>query len=235
MTNNQARNKLLSLSEEKYRDFSAGLTPGAQSVIGVRMPLIKAMAKEIAAGDYRQFLSAPYIMYHEERILYGLIIGYLKTDIQEVLMYLNEWLKCVDNWAVCDTCIMNLKIIGKPQNQAVAREYIVNKLKNNKLKNTQEPFVIRAMIVALFCYFNTPQYAQEIKGIFSSVKNDNYYVKMALAWGVCELLIKNYDVGIDLIKSGVLETWTHNKAIAKAVDSFRITQERKAELIKSKK
>lgn len=185
------------------------------------MPLVKELAKEIANSDWREFLKNAYTDYHEERLVYGLILGFIKIDLDELFLCLDKWFPLVNNWAVCDTVIMNLKIFGKTKEKDKVINYLTDKLKSEK------PFIIRAVIVCLFCYFLSDEYIDKVIEIFCKTKDDNYYVKMAIAWGVSTLLIKNFDKGIELIKSKKLGPWTHNKSIQKSLESFRLTEGQK--------
>lgn len=224
MINEELRKKLFELQDVKFRGFVEGLTPGENNMIGVRMPLVKNMAKEIAGLNYAEFLENPFTFYHEERLLYGLVISYLKTDLSLVLNYLDGFLEYVNNWAVCDTVVMNLKIFNKEQNKEEALNYLISKL------NDENPFVIRFAIVGLFCYFKDDKYCVKTLEILKGVKQDHFYIKMALAWGICEFLIKHYDLAIEVLKNRELNIWVHNKAIQKALESFRIDVEKKKEL-----
>ena len=228
MTNEQIRKRFFEMQDEKYRDFSKNLTPGEENMIGVRMPNIKVLAKEIASGNYLGFLKEPLTFYHEERVLYGLVISHMKEDIKTVLSYFEKWLDCVDNWGVCDTVVMAMKMFKKEKNRKAVFDYIKIMLDSKK------PFIIRAAIVALFCYFNDDEYCGITAAIFEKIKNEHFYVKMGLAWGMCEILIKHYDTGLLVLKNKTLNIWVHNKAIQKALESFRIDDKKKEELRKLK-
>ena len=229
MTNEDLRKKLFELKEEEYKDFVNALTPGEDNMIGVRMPLIKKIAKEIANSNWREFLKNAYTDYHEERLVYGLILGFAKIELDELFFYLDKWLLLVNNWAVCDTVTMNLKIFSKTKEKEKVVDYLISKL---SIKG--KPFIKRAVIVCLFCYFLSDDYIDKVIEIFCETKDDDYYIKMALAWGVSTILIKNFDKGLGLIKSKKLEQWTHNKAIQKSLESFRLTVEQK-EILKNLK
>lgn len=224
MINEEIRKKLFELHDIKYRNFSANLTPGENNIIGVRMPLIKDLAKKIAGSFYENFLKNPYTFYQEERLLYGLVISYLKADIEIVLNYLEDFLPHLNNWAVCDSVVMNLKAFKKTQNKEKSFNFLLSKL------NDQNPFVTRFVIVGLFCYFNDDKYYAKTLEIFKSIKNDHFYIKMALAWGMCDFLIKRYDLSLEVLKNRELGVWVHNKAIQKALESFRISEIHKQEL-----
>ncbi|MFW6047253.1 MAG: DNA alkylation repair protein [Candidatus Woesearchaeota archaeon] len=218
MTNKDIRKRLFDLAEEKYRDFQKKLTPGEKTIIGVRLPFIRKLAKEISKSDYNEYLKSPFTEYHEECLLYGLVLGYIKTDINTLLKHVDKWLECINNWAVCDSGVMNMKALGKPQNSSIVWEYV-----SKKLYETEKPFIIRAMIVIMFSYFNNYLYVNKVADKYITIKNDHYYVKMALAWGISVIAVKYFDVAAELIKSKSLDKFTHNKAIQKCLESYRIS------------
>lgn len=229
MIKDDIRRKLFEMGDEKLKAFSSKLTPGEENIIGVSVPKVKQLAKEIVKGDYKTFLIDPYTNYHEERLLYGLVLGYIKTDITSLVNYLNIWLNYVDNWAVCDCSVANLKCFKKAENRKVVFDYLVTKL-NAK----DNPYIIRFVIVALFDYFIDEQYLDRVVKIYSEIKSDHYYINMALAWGISVICIKNYAIGIELISSNSLNLWVRNKAIQKSIESFRLTdiQKQKLKLLK---
>src|SRR5690554_1775751 len=116
MTNQEIRSKLFSFADEKYKIFFSKLIPNENLIIGVKMPYIRKLAKEVSKNDYMGYLNTAFTKYHEECLLYGLVIGYIKTDIINLLSYIDKWLDCVSNWAVCDSSVMNMKALGKEHN-----------------------------------------------------------------------------------------------------------------------
>ncbi|MDD7456842.1 MAG: DNA alkylation repair protein, partial [Clostridia bacterium] len=187
-----------------------------------------SIAKEVAKNSDEYFASA-LLDYHEEKILYGLVINYAKISLEKKFELLDIWLDTANNWAVTDLVLMGFKDFAKKQNQDVVFNYFTAKL------NSKEEFTLRAVIVVLFRYFLTSEYMDETIQVFKNIKSDKYYVNMALAWGVCELLIKDFDKGYDLLEKGYLDKFTNNKAISKARESFRISPENKEKLLALKR
>lgn len=228
MTGKEVRNKLIENSDEKYKDFSVKLIPNCENMLGVRAPVMKSIAKEVAKNSGEYFASA-LLDYHEEKILYGLVINYAKIPLEKKFELLDIWLDTANNWAVTDLVLMGFKDFAKKQNQDVVFNYFTAKL------NSKEEFTLRAVIVVLFRYFLTSEYMDETIQVFKNIKSDKYYVNMALAWSVCELLIKDFDKGYDLLEKGYLDKFTNNKAISKARESFRISPENKEKLLALKR
>lgn len=227
MTNTEIRNQLFAWQDVKYRDFTAKLNPtiDKETIIGVRNPQIKPLAKEIARTGVDSFLLNPPTDFHEERMLYGWVLGFWKTDIDSFLAAFDRWLPFVNNWAVCDSGVMSMKILGKKANRVKAWQYLTG-----KLESTNEPYEIRAVIVALFSYFIDDEYVRRTANVLQNIRSEHYYVNMALAWAWSVILVKHYELGVNIIKSQALSKWVQNKSIQKAVESSRISDEQKQEL-----
>lgn len=228
MTGKEVREKLIENSDEKYKDFSVKLIPNCENILGVRAPVMKSIAKEVAKNCEEYFPSL-LLDYHEEKIVYGLVINYAKIPLDKKFNLLDVWLDTANNWAVTDLVLMGFKDFTKKENQGAVFDYFTKKL------CSKDEFTLRAVIVVLFRYFLTNEYMDETIQIFKAIKSDKYYVNMALAWGVCELLIKDFDKGYDLLKSGCLDKFTNNKAISKARESFRISPNNKEKLLALKR
>ena len=212
-------NKLLSMQDIKYRDFNAKLIPNidAGRIIGVRMPDIRALAKEIKDEEYiDDFLDELPHKYQEENILHGIILSYYK-DIDLLLKKLDIFLTYADNWAVTD--IISPKIFKKYPDKVY--EYIL------KWINSNEEYKIRFGIVSLLQFYLDDNYNKKILMDVKKIKYDSYYVKMAISWFYSFALIKQYDDTVKLFESKKLDKWIHNKSIQKAIESYRINDEKK--------
>lgn len=232
MLKEEVRKALMENSDTSYRDFSAKLIPNVDidMLIGVRSPKIKEIAKAINKANVEEYLADAYFDYHEERLLYGLVISTSKLPLDTKFYYYDIWLKYADNWAVTDSTLMGVKDFLKPINREKVYNFWVS-----KLAETYKTYVVRSVIVVLFRYFMTDEYVDKVIEVFKSIKCGEYYVDMALSWGICELLIKYYDKGVALLNEGNLPKFVHNKAIQKAIESFRITDENKSYLRSIKK
>ena len=212
-------NKLLSMQDIKYRDFNAKLIPNidAGRIIGVRMPDIRALAKEIKDEEYiDSFLDELPHKYQEENILHGIILSYYK-DIDLLLKKLDIFLTYADNWAVTD--IISPKIFKKYPDKVY--EYIL------KWINSNEEYKIRFGVVSLLQFYLDDNYNKKILMDVKKIKYDSYYVKMAISWFYSFALIKQYDDTVKLFESKKLDKWIHNKSIQKAIESYRINDEKK--------
>lgn len=212
--------RLFELQDEKYRDFSAKLVPtlDKERFIGVRTPELRKLAKEFAKDErIGEFLAALPHKYQEENALHGYIIS-LEKDFDTAVSEIERFLPYIDNWSVCDTTAP--KVFSK--NKPALMPYII------KWVNSGETYTVRYGIGMLMSLFLDDDFAPEQMELVVSVKSEEYYVKMMQAWYMATALAKQYDAALEVIKEKRLEKWTHNKSIQKAVESYRITDEKKA-------
>ncbi len=213
---NQDYNKfieyLFSLKDDEYQKFNQRIVK-TNNIIGIRLPILKNIAKIIAKGDYLSFIKNNKHQYFEEIMLHGLVITYLKIDFNESIKLFDEYIKYIDSWATCDSIVMNYKIVKKNLDAFLIK--IKEYLKSN------QPFIKRVGIVLLFYYLND-DYINEVLKIADSITDDDYYVKMANAWLISMCLVKYHDKTIEFLKKSHLDDWTYNKALQKAIESYRI-------------
>lgn len=213
---NQDYNKfieyLFSLKDDEYKKFNQKIVK-TDNIIGIRLPILKNIAKIIAKNDYLSFIKNNKHQYSEEIMLHGLVITYLKIDFNESIKLFDEYIKYIDSWATCDSVVMNYKIVSK--NLDICLIKIKEYLKSDK------PFIKRVGIVLLFYYLND-DYIDEVLKLINSIKSEDYYVKMANAWLISICLVKYYDKTVKFLKSCQLDDWTYNKALKKAIESYRI-------------
>ena len=124
----EIRKKLNSLSDQEYKKFHSSLCPNAKNMIGVRIPELRRMAKEIANTNGKEFLEKYQFEYYEERMLQGFVIGYMQLTIEERIKYLDKFVPNIDNWAVCDCSVSTFKFTKK--NMEVMWKYIQKYFRN---------------------------------------------------------------------------------------------------------
>lgn len=217
----QIKQKLLDLSDKKYHDFHSSLCPGTHNIIGVRVPVLRNYAKELfEQQDWKKTINEIDNQYYEEIMLQGMLIGQVKNeDINTILKYVEDYVPKIDNWAICDVFCAGLKITKKHKKEMW--EFIQKYLKSNK------EFEIRFAVVMILDYYIEKQYLEEIFNIFDNIQNEEYYVKMAVAWAISVCLIKYYDETIDYLDKSRIDKWTFNKSIQKAIESYRISDDKK--------
>lgn len=220
MQNNETiQQKLFSLQDTKYRDFQAKLIPTvcADSVIGVRTPELRAFAKELAkSGDYDGFLSSLPHEYFEENQLHAFVISEIK-DFEKCLSETERFLPFINNWATCDQ--LSPKVFKK--HRAALLERIKVWIKSS------HTYTVRFAIGMLMQHFLDEDFKIEYAEAVASVKSEEYYINMMIAWYFATALAKQYDAALPFISQMRLEIWTHNKTIQKAIESYRISDEKK--------
>ena len=219
VTGNALTKALFDSADQAYGDFSAKLAPGItrDRVIGVRSPELKKIAKEYArTPEAREFLDSLPHVYFDENNLHSALINRIR-DPYEALNEIERFLPYVDNWATCDT--MSPKSLKKalPELEKRIRLWIVS----------DKTFTVRFAVVSLMSFFLDDAFDPAYPELVSSVRSDEYYVKMALAWYFATGLAKQYDVCVRYIEQRRLDPWTHNKSIQKARESFRVSDEHK--------
>ncbi len=218
--------ELKKLQDLKYRDMQIKIIPTLKpaSIIGVRTPELKAMAKEIIkSGDYKDFLSDLPHKYFEENQLHAFILSGMK-DANECFDELEKFLPYVDNWATCDQ--MSPKIFKKHKEELLKRIKV--------WIASDEPYTIRFGVGMLMEHFLDDDYDVKYPSMVAKLRSDEYYVNMMIAWYFATALAKQYDTILPYIEKKKLDKWTHNKAIQKSVESYRITAEQKTYLKKLK-
>lgn len=246
---------LYKYKHDKQQEFLKKLVPtiDISKIMGVKNPDIKKVAKEAYAKDPQMCMKYLKILPHkylEEYILHTSILEQIK-DYDIVVKEIEKVLPCIDNWATCDT--YSPKIVKKH-----LKDFYKHILKWMKSKNT---YTVRFAIQAFMSfYLDEKNYEKEkdfdyeeiltkTTDIISKIKfkskykytkedkntcPDKYYVDMMIAWYFATLLAKNYDIAFPYIKNKKLESWTHNKSIQKAIESYRVSDKHKEELRKLK-
>jgi 3-methyladenine DNA glycosylase AlkD len=215
----EIRMELNKFRDVKYREMQVRIIPTVKSdrIIGVRTPELRQMAKQYAqAGDADLFLKDLPHRYFEEDQLHAFILSGMK-DYGECLTELNRFLPYVDNWATCDQ--MSPKVFRKHRKELLnsIREWIGSK----------ETYTIRFGIGMLMEHYLDGDFDPAYLEMVAGVRSGEYYVNMMTAWYFATALAKQYDAVLPYIEHHRLDDWTHNKAIQKAIESYRITPEQK--------
>lgn len=209
---------LLANQDIKYRDFTLPLIPNVDkdSFIGVRLPIIKKYSTELDNKTKLDFINCLPHQYHEENVLHSLILSNIK-DYDEFINYVNIFLPYVNNWAVCDS-ICN-KYLVKHKDKLIKEIYTWLKSK--------EIYKVRYAVKCLMSYYLDEGFKEEHIDKVNKVKLDDYYVKMMVAWYLATGLAKRYYSFVKVIEENRFDKETHNKAIRKAIESFRVSEEHK--------
>lgn len=201
-----------------YKCFTSSLIPNIDNsfVLGVRIPVIRQIEKGMSSEDKGKFLDELPHKYLEENILHSVIISSLK-NIDDCIYELDRFLDYVDNWSVCDTLIC--KSLKKDLNKTFS--FVKKCLKS---KST---YRVRFGFVCMLRYFVNDEYIDRCNEIALNYKSDEYYINMAIAWYFSYALIYEYDKTIGIFENKLLDKWVHNKSIQKAIESYRISNDKK--------
>lgn len=196
-------------------------------MLGIRVPIIRNLAKTLLKENSLDTLLKEFTdEYFEEVLLEGIIIAYAKIPLEEKLPYIKSFVPKIDSWAISDTFVPTLKLKEKDLN--MAWNFILPYTKST------EQFDVRFSVIMMLDYFLTEEYVDKVLIEIDKIKHDGYYVKMGIAWLVAEIGIKFNDKAIEYLKNNNLDNFTHNKAIQKMRESYRISPEQK-EYLKSLK
>ena len=210
---------LKQMADPKYKEFHGKLMPTVNSdkVLGVRVPDLRKFAKEIYKSDIKDdFLKILPHIYYEEDNLHAFLIEMIK-DYDVVIEELNKFLPLVDNWATCD--MMSPKIFKKHKKE------LLNEIE--KWINSGEAYTIRYGIKCLMQHYLDDDFDVSFLKKVADVKSEEYYVNMMRAWYFATALSKQYDVTVKFLENRVLDKWTHNKTISKAIESYCVVPENK--------
>lgn len=225
-SNDEITKLLFDLSEEKYKAFSQSLIPGINNIIGVRLPNLRKLAKEISKTDWRTYLNHCKSDYFEEVMLSGMVIGCVKADIMEILDYVTKFVPKINNWSVCDSFCVGLKITKVYKEEF--KNFLVYYLESDK------EYEIRFGLVMLLNYYVQDENLEEIFNTTDRICNNSYYVKMAVAWLIATCFCNFQEKTMKYLLNNRLDDFTYNKALQKIVESLKVSMETK-EIIKSMK
>lgn len=220
---NQIRERLFALSEPEFQKFSAALIPGEERMLGVRLPALRVLAKEIARSDgWVDYLAAAPRDYFEEIMLRGMIIGAVRISPEERIRRIQAFIPEIDSWSICDSFCAGLKFTAKNRETVFSfvRPYC----------GSQKEFEARFGYVMLLDFFLTEEYIDAVLSLVSSFSHPAYYAKMAVAWLLATALAKFPSQAMRCLKTAPLDDFTYRKTIQKALESFRVPLALKQEL-----
>ena len=220
------RECLFALSDSGYREFQSALIPTVDKsrVIGVRIPVLRKLASQISkCGNVDIILRDLPHKYYEEDNLHAFLIERI-SDFDECVAEMTRFLPFVDNWATCDS--MNPKIFKT--NTQNLEKHIYSWL------DSKFEYEVRYAIGALMRYYLDSCFSDHFLEVVAGIKHGGYYVKMMVAWYFATALAKQYKSTLPYFEKQALDKWCHNKAIQKALESYRITSAQKEYLRKLK-
>lgn len=208
---------LRELADEKYRNFHGRLIPGVDTVFyGVRVPQLRKVAKKLIKADWRGFVEmAGATDIYEMNMLCGMVTALAKCDFEEKLLYVEKFIPCINNWAVCDIVCGDMKDVKN--NRKRMFEFIQPYL------CSESEYSVRFAAVILMSYFLTEEYINDVLKIYDGIRHDGYYVKMAVAWGISICFIEYRDITLRYLGTCNLDDFTYNKSIQKMIESRQVS------------
>ena len=219
MTTSEIRAELFRLRDEKYAALQAKIIPTLvpERIIGVRTPALRTLAKKMYQGnDARDFLSNLPHQYFDEDQLHAFIIS-LEKDFDKCVSKVEVFLPHIDNWATCDQ--LSPKVFKKQSERLLPfiHQWI----------QSEATYTVRFAIRPLMQHFLDEMFSLPLVELVATVKSQEYYIEMMIAWYFATALAEQYDSALPFFKEKRLDDWTHNKAIQKALESRRLTVEQK--------
>ncbi len=218
--NQWIKEQLETLKESEYQKFTASLLPGVESILGVRLPKLRQIAKKLAKDDWKEYLKEAKDDSMEEIMLQGMTLGYAKGNLQDKEEFLRIFIAKIDNWSVCDSCCNSIKI-AKEQPEEMwefLQEYL----------HSEKEFEIRFALVQFLNYYVNEEYLQRVLAEIDKISSKAYYVEMAQAWAV-SICYREFPKETEpFLKQNHLNDFIHNKALQKITESLKVSKEQKA-------
>ena len=218
----------LAQGNESYAAFNQRIVNTNMPVIGVRVPDLRRLARELApdmsAADISKLLTAKNKSF-DYVLLCGLLITRSRLDDQTTIDLTKQYLPLVDSWAHIDTFIEKKRRFAGEVWWDFALECLQN----------EAEFTVRYGVISLMTNFLDEAHIDQVFAALRNVKHDGYYVKMALAWLYATAAVNFFELTLAELEDEHIDTWTRNKAYQKMRESQRFTPEQQAVILKKKK
>ncbi|MBR3172440.1 DNA alkylation repair protein [Candidatus Saccharibacteria bacterium] len=222
----ELKEQLAFYAEDEYREFSSGLILSERPMLGVRIPKVRSLVGLVPKEKIPEFLEMKPVAI-EEVLARGFLIA--RLPYVEMMKWFDSQVQYIDDWCTCDTFCASLKTVKKHQTEMF-------ETKIEALLNDTREFAVRVGLILLKCYYVEQDW---LEVIFDRVEKlagrEEYYVKMGIAWLICECFIKFPEETASYLQVSKLSKWTYNKTISKICDSYRVDQETKSRLRKMRK
>ena len=211
--------KLFEMQDFGYREFHSKLMPTVdkEKIIGIRTPQLRKFSKEFAKSEEKEiFLKSLPHQYYEEDNLHGFLLE-MEKDYDTLVEKVENFLPYVDNWATCDMI--------RPK---VFKKHLPELFERVKMwLDSEQTYTVRYGIGMLLSFYLDEDFDEKHLEMVAKIHSEEYYVNMMISWYFATALAKQWDATICYIEEKKLDKWTHNKAIQKAIESYRITKEQK--------
>lgn len=212
---------LTGAAEPAYATFQKRIVSDTgYPILGVRMPTLRKIAKQAAAGEWQNILSIASLDSYEEVMVIGLMIACAPARLSNKIPYLRDFLPELDSWALTDSIAPTLKATA--EEQGLLWEFACQCLAH------QDTYTVRFGIVLMLRFFLTEDRIPGVMQCLTAIRDERYYVNMALAWCFAEIAAHDRKKVEELLKSDLLNDFVHQKTIQKIRESYRFTDEEKA-------
>lgn len=207
------REQLVALAEPDYQKFSAKLLPDVCNILGVRLPVLRRLAKSLAP-DWENALAAIGSTYFEEIMLQGMLIGAASAGIETILFHVAGFVPKISNWSVCDSFCSSLKITYRHKERVweFLQDYLAS----------QKEFEVRFAVVMLLGYYIEQDYLERVFDSFNQLEQHGYYADMAVAWAVSVCFVRFPQRTLCYLEGCRLNDFTYNKSLQKITESRRV-------------
>ncbi len=207
-------------AEPNFKDFSASLIPNCGKMLGVRLPKLRARAKEIAKGEWKAFVAETHCEFMEEYLLQGMVIGCLKLPVDEHLRLVKAYIPKISNWCLCDSFCCGLKFTQK--NREAVWEFLQPYLAS------KDEFELRFGVVMLLDFFVTQEWIDKVLDTLFSLDSSDYYAQMGIAWAISVCMVKFFDKTVSYLEQKRLSPVVLKKSIQKGCESLRLSAAQKS-------
>ena len=214
------RKTLLGMADPAYRDFNARIIPGAGEMLGIRIPQLREMARQIARSDrWREFVGQDDCRWFEERMLQGMVIGLARCPIGEKLPLVARFVPKIDNWALCDCFCWKLRTAERDPMWQFIQPYF----------RSDAEYDIRFAVVMAIANFIDGEHLETLFRHFEAFRHEAYYARMGVAWAVSVCFVKFPERTLRWLADDCpLDDTTFHMAIRKIGESYRVAPEDKS-------
>ncbi|WP_418990687.1 DNA alkylation repair protein [Alistipes sp.] len=205
------REQLIELADPGYRNFVCPLMPGVSDVLGVRLPQLRRLAREIARGEWRAFAEDEGGCF-EERMLRGMVIGCVRVPVAEKLELVARFVPQIDNWSVCDSFCWTLRRAEREPMWHFIQPYF----------HARAEYDVRFAVVTALRNFIDEEHLEALLTAFDAIRHEGYYARMAVAWAVSMAFVRFPERTLEWLGGCRLDDWTYDKSRQKIVESLRV-------------
>lgn len=212
-TKKSIRKRLINLKDEKYREFSSKLLPDTENLLGVRIPVLRKLAKEIYKNSALKYLEDPECIYFEEVMLEGMIIGLVKDTNKNIMQNIKNFLPKIKNWSICDCFCCSLKCIKGNEDEFLdfIKFYILS----------EKEFEVRFAAVILLNYYINDRYIDTVLELLKQIKHNAYYVQMGTAWALSMCYVKFPEKTYCFLEKEKIDKTVFDKTVQKIKESYQ--------------